>query len=35
MIRQSDITYLKRCVALAEQALNKGDEPFGSILVSS
>ncbi|HCN60939.1 MULTISPECIES: nucleoside deaminase [Mammaliicoccus] len=35
MISQSDITYLKRCVALAEQALNKGDEPFGSILVSS
>ncbi|MDK9852429.1 nucleoside deaminase [Staphylococcus equorum] len=35
MLSESDITYLKRCVELAEQALNKGDEPFRSILVSS
>ena len=35
MVSESDMTYLERCVELAEQALNKGDEPFGSILVSS
>lgn len=35
MISESDITFLERCVELAEQALNKGDEPFGSIIVSS
>ncbi len=34
MISAKDIEYLKRCVDLAEIALRKGDEPFGSILVS-
>lgn len=34
MIDQQDRTYLKRCVALAEIAVEKGDEPFGSVLVS-
>ncbi|MDA3922187.1 MAG: nucleoside deaminase [Salinisphaera sp.] len=30
-----DQTYLARCVALAEQALDAGDEPFGSCLVDA
>ena len=34
MIDQKDKQYLKRCFALAEKALLKGDEPFGAILVS-
>lgn len=34
MISEADLTYLKRCVELAETALKKGDEPFGSVLVS-
>ncbi|MCA1770895.1 MAG: nucleoside deaminase [Halomonas sp.] len=34
MIDAKDMAYLERCVALAEQALKIGDEPFGSILVS-
>lgn len=34
MISEQDLKYLERCVELAEIALNKGDEPFGSILVS-
>lgn len=34
MIDQKDRDYLKRAVELAELALEKGDEPFGSILVS-
>jgi predicted O-methyltransferase YrrM/tRNA(Arg) A34 adenosine deaminase TadA len=28
-----DLTHLRRCVDLAEQAVEAGDEPFGSILV--
>ena len=35
MITETDLHYLKRCVELAEQALEKGDEPFGSVLVSA
>ncbi|MDS8765666.1 nucleoside deaminase, partial [Streptococcus pneumoniae] len=35
MISETDLKYLKRCVELAEQALKKGDEPFGSVLVSA
>lgn len=35
MINNSDLKYLKRCIELAKIALDKGDEPFGSILVSS
>jgi tRNA(Arg) A34 adenosine deaminase TadA len=27
-----DLLHLRRCVELAEQALNAGDEPFGSVL---
>ena len=34
MISQRDMKFLKRSVELAEIALEKGDEPFGSILVS-
>ena len=29
-----DIRHLRRCVALAEEALNAGDEPFGSLLAA-
>ncbi|WP_348762395.1 nucleoside deaminase [uncultured Salinisphaera sp.] len=32
-ITTDDREYLKRCVALAEAAVEAGDEPFGSILV--
>lgn len=35
MINESDLKYLRRCVELAETALRKGDEPFGSVLVSA
>ena len=35
MIDKSDLTFLQRCVELAEEALEAGDEPFGSILVSA
>lgn len=35
MITEMDLTYLRRCVELAETALEKGDEPYGSILVSA
>lgn len=33
-ITDADRPFLVRAVALAEQALEKGDEPFGSVLVS-
>ena len=32
-ITDQDTKYLERCVALAETALDAGDEPFGSLLV--
>ena len=35
MITEQDRTHLKRCIELAEQGLNAGDEPFGSVLVSA
>lgn len=35
MISETDVKHLKRCVELAETALEKGDEPFGSLLVSA
>ena len=35
MISNEDIKHLRRCVELAKQALEKGDEPFGSVLVSA
>lgn len=34
MISDKDLQYLRRCVELAKIALEKGDEPFGSVLVS-
>lgn len=34
MINETDYKYLERCVELAKTALEKGDEPFGSVLVS-
>lgn len=35
MITESDMPYLKRAVELAREALEAGDEPFGSVLVSA
>lgn len=34
MINSLDKKYLQRCLELAREALEKGDQPFGSILVS-
>ncbi|WP_111494132.1 nucleoside deaminase [Marinobacter bohaiensis] len=34
MIDDTDKAHLRRCVELATQALEAGDEPFGSVLVS-
>ena len=34
MISDTDLKHLRRCVELAKIALEKGDEPFGSVLVS-
>lgn len=31
---ENDIEHLKHCLVLAKEALNAGDEPFGSILVN-
>lgn len=35
MINDTDLKHLRRCVELAETALEAGDEPFGSVLVSA
>lgn len=35
MVNEKDLLYLKRCVALAQAALDAGDEPFGSVLLSA
>lgn len=35
MITATDRKHLQRCVELAAQALENGDEPFGSVLVSA
>lgn len=35
MLSDTDLTYLRRAVDLAAQALEAGDEPFGSVLVSA
>src|SRR5688572_23309483 len=35
MIRESEHKYLRRCVELAREALDAGDEPFGSVLVNA
>ncbi|HEY8528600.1 MAG TPA: nucleoside deaminase [Paenibacillaceae bacterium] len=34
MITETDLKHLRRCVELARQALESGDQPFGSVLVS-
>ena len=33
MITDIDLKHLQRCIELAEEALEAGDEPFGSVLV--
>lgn len=33
-LNEQDYQFLKRCLELAEEAFNAGDQPFGSILVS-
>ena len=33
-LNEQDYQFLKRCLELAEEASNAGDQPFGSILVS-
>ncbi|MGR2738111.1 nucleoside deaminase [Billgrantia sp. Q4P2] len=33
MLSPDDLRHLRRCVELAAEALEKGDEPFGSVLV--
>lgn len=35
MISDIDVQHLTRCIALAEDALREGDEPFGSVLVGA
>lgn len=35
MVSNEDMKHLRRCVELATQALERGDEPFGSVLVSA
>lgn len=35
MINDVDLNHLRRCVELATRALEIGDEPFGSVLVSA
>ena len=32
---ERDLTHLRRCVELAGEALDAGDEPFGSVLVDA
>lgn len=34
-LTETDLIHLKQCLALAEEALRAGDEPFGSILVNA
>ncbi|MDQ0935348.1 nucleoside deaminase [Streptomyces turgidiscabies] len=33
MVKSDELSYLRRCVELAAEALAAGDEPFGSVLV--
>ncbi|MET8979655.1 nucleoside deaminase [Streptomyces sp. NPDC004539] len=35
LVRESELPYLRRAVELAAEALDAGDEPFGSLLVSA
>lgn len=34
-MRDADLVHLRRCVELAREALEAGDEPFGSVLVGA
>ena len=34
MLDDAELKHLRRCVELAAEALEAGDEPFGSVLVS-
>ncbi|MGW2728092.1 nucleoside deaminase [Streptomyces sp. NPDC001494] len=35
MVKDSELSHLRRCVELAREALESGDEPFGSVLVAA
>ncbi|MFE4667432.1 nucleoside deaminase [Streptomyces sp. NPDC056716] len=35
MVDQAELPYLRRCLELAGEALDAGDEPFGSVLVGA
>ncbi|WP_088889259.1 nucleoside deaminase [Leptolyngbya ohadii] len=35
MVDNTELKYLRRCVELATEALEAGDEPFGSVLVAA
>jgi tRNA(Arg) A34 adenosine deaminase TadA len=35
MITETDLVHLRRCVELASEAVDAGDEPFGSVLVDA
>ncbi|MDX3644774.1 nucleoside deaminase [Streptomyces sp. MB09-02B] len=35
MVNDSELVHLRRCVELAAEALETGDEPFGSVLVGA
>lgn len=35
MVDETDLEHLRRCVELAAAALDSGDEPFGSVLVTA
>lgn len=35
MITEIDLKHLRRCIELAEEAVNAGDDPFGSVLVDA
>lgn len=35
MTRDTDLQHLRRCLELATEALDAGDEPFGSVLVAA
>jgi len=34
-VTETDLIHLRRCVTLAAEAVDKGDEPFGSVLVAA
>lgn len=35
MMNESEMQHLRRCIELAKEALEAGDEPFGSVLVAA